>query len=124
MDSSLVHTVHLDIPALPEFARCVRMTAASLAVCCEIDLEGIEDLRMIAEEVFVYACATGVDEVSLDFELHPRGMSLQARLGTFSPEATECDLIYALLTALCTSVSHDETGRILRVEKYQEAQEC
>ena len=34
------------------------MMAANLAVCCEMSVEDVEDVRMAAEEGFVYACAT------------------------------------------------------------------
>ena len=51
-------SVRLSVPAEPEFARVVRMTAANLAVLCDMNVDDVEDLRMAAEEGFVYSCAT------------------------------------------------------------------
>ena len=45
--------VCLTVPAEPGFARIVRMTAASLAVTCDMGVDEVEDARMAAEEGFV-----------------------------------------------------------------------
>ncbi len=47
--------VVLTVPALGEFARTVRMTAAELASRAGMDIEGIEDVRLAVEEAFVFA---------------------------------------------------------------------
>ena len=39
-------SVRLSVPAEPEFARVVRMTAANLAVLCDMNVDEVEDLRM------------------------------------------------------------------------------
>ena len=57
--------VCLTVPAEPGFARIVRMTAASLAVTCDMGVDEVEDARMAAEEGFVYACATGQQECGI-----------------------------------------------------------
>ena len=59
--------VCLTVPAEPGFARIVRMTAASLAVTCDMGVDEVEDARMAAEEGFVYACATGQQECGVCF---------------------------------------------------------
>ena len=46
--------VNVTVPALPEFARSVRMMAANLAVVCHMSVDDLEDVRMAAEEGFVY----------------------------------------------------------------------
>ena len=42
--------VCLTVPAEPGFARIVRMTAASLAVTCDMGVDEVEDARMAAED--------------------------------------------------------------------------
>ena len=50
--------VRLSVPAEARYARLVRMTVANLAVLCDLGVDEVEDLRMIAEEGFVLSCAT------------------------------------------------------------------
>ena len=62
-------TVTLSVPAEADFARSVRMMASTLAVCCDMSVEDVEDVRMIAEEGFVYSCATAPERVGVSFSL-------------------------------------------------------
>ncbi|HEY5467689.1 MAG TPA: ATP-binding protein [Coriobacteriia bacterium] len=55
--------VVLIVPALGEFARTVRMTAAELASHAGMDIEGIEDVRLAVEEAFVFASERVADAV-------------------------------------------------------------
>ena len=50
MDSD---NVILSVPASAEYARSVRMLAASLAVTDDFSVDDVEDVRMAAEEGFV-----------------------------------------------------------------------
>ena len=59
--STPAETTVLEVPPLPRYARAVRMTAANLAVIAGMNVDEVDDVRMAAEEAFVYACATGVD---------------------------------------------------------------
>lgn len=59
--STPAETTVLEVPPLPRYARVVRMTAANLAVIAGMNVDEVDDVRMAAEEAFVYACATGVD---------------------------------------------------------------
>ena len=47
-------TVQLSVPAEPAYARSVRMMAANLAVVAGMVVDDVEDVRMAAEEGFVY----------------------------------------------------------------------
>ena len=47
--------VELSAPADPTFARSVRMMAANLAVLCKMNVDELEDVKMAAEEGFVFA---------------------------------------------------------------------
>ena len=40
--------VKLSVPAEARFARAVRMTASNLAVCCDMSVDDVEDVRMAA----------------------------------------------------------------------------
>ena len=87
MDSD---NVILSVPASAEYARSVRMLAASLAVTDDFSVDDVEDVRMAAEEGFVYACSTmppagsveisfGIEpgEVTMDFVLREYGEGAQ-----------------------------------------------
>ena len=47
----------LQLKATPELARLVRMTAANVAMLSSMSVDRVEDLRMAAEEAFVYCCS-------------------------------------------------------------------
>ncbi|MCX8007591.1 MAG: ATP-binding protein [Coriobacteriia bacterium] len=49
--------VSLSVPARGEYARTVRMAASELAVRLGMPYDDIEDVRMAADEAFVYACS-------------------------------------------------------------------
>lgn len=78
-------TVRLDVPAQAEFARSVRMMAANLAVVCGLTIDDIEDVRMAAEEGFVYACATIQDEVHIVFGVDDERIEMTFSLGEEAP---------------------------------------
>lgn len=107
-------TVRLTVPAEPQFARIVRMTAANLAVCCDMPIDDVEDVRMAAEEGFVYACATVQNDCDISFTIDDRQVSMTFSLGLELKEEDEdssLDLVEALLGAICdeSQVSDDET---------------
>ncbi|MBY4798100.1 ATP-binding protein [Collinsella sp. AGMB00827] len=47
----------LALAADPALARLVRMTASNAGVLASLSVERVEDIRMAAEEAFIYACA-------------------------------------------------------------------
>ncbi len=67
-------SISLSVPAEAEFARVVRMTAANLAVLCDMNVDEVDDLRMAAEEGFVYSCATAPAGGASRFGLAGRGV--------------------------------------------------
>ncbi len=60
-------TVRVSVPARAEYAKTVRLVAASLAARAGMSFEVVEDVRIAADEAFVLACegadAGGVAEV-------------------------------------------------------------
>ncbi len=53
--------VTLTVPARSEFAKTVRMTVAKLASRIGMSYDEVDDVRMAAEEAFIYACARAED---------------------------------------------------------------
>lgn len=109
--------VSLCVPAEADFARSVRMTASTLAVCCDMSVEDVEDVRMIAEEGFVYACATAPERVSVTFSLEGSTMGIDFELGEREPADESIDLVEVLLSAVCDVFSVSENGRVLHLVK-------
>ena len=109
--------VSLCVPAEADFARSVRMTASALAVCCDMSVEDVEDVRMIAEEGFVYACATAPERVSVTFSLEGSTMGIDFELGEREPADESIDLVEVLLSAVCDVFSVSEDGRVLHLVK-------
>ena len=60
--------VSLSVPASASFARPVRMLAANLAVLAGLSVDGVEDVRMAAEEAFVWCCATKPEACEVSFD--------------------------------------------------------
>lgn len=62
--------IKLTVACDPSYARLVRMTAANVATLSSMSVERVEDIRMAAEEAFIYACATnGAHELEVFFDV-------------------------------------------------------
>lgn len=62
--------IKLTVACDPSYARLVRMTAANVATLSSMSVERVEDIRMAAEEAFIYACATnGAHELEVSFNV-------------------------------------------------------
>ena len=116
----------LTVPAKSEYARTVRMAAAALVSRTGMTYDDVDDVRMAAEEAFVYAVDTmpeGAD-VRFDFLVSDDGLEIDVRLGTERPgsdEETERRAAYAtfILQSVCDSYEFatDENGAHLRLVK-------
>lgn len=109
--------VRLSVPAEASFARPVRMMAASLATGCDMTLEDVEDVRMIAEEGFVYACATGAGLVEASFDLAPGSVAMDFSLGESEPDDEQIELVRVLLAAVCDEFGVSDDGATLHLAK-------
>lgn len=108
--------VLLRVPAEPEFARSVRMSASALAVAAGVEsIEDIEDVKMIADEGFVYACATAPESVEVNFSLTDGVVSMDFSLGETQPAEGDVDLVRVLLSALCDEFSLSDDGSHLHL---------
>lgn len=75
--------ISLVVSCDPDLARLVRMTAANVATLSSMSVECVEDIRMAAEEAFIYACATSPDEtLTIDFDVDSMRVAM-----TFTLEA-------------------------------------
>ncbi len=102
--------VSLSVPAQPAYARSVRMMAANLAVLCDMDVDQVEDVRMAAEEGFVYSCATAPDMCDITFEIGGGSFSIEFALGPDEPDPDSADSGYVelILSAVCDEFFVDD----------------
>lgn len=59
--------ITLTVPARGEYARTVRMTAAALVSRMGMSYDEVDDVRMAAEEAFVYAVDTLAEDAEIEF---------------------------------------------------------
>ena len=116
--------VTLTVPADGTFARSVRMTAANLAVLVGMNVDELEDIRMAAEEGFVYACGTQPENVEVIFTLQDGSIAMDFSLGEKDPEdcgdvaeGQPLELVELLLSAICDDFSLDDEGYTLPLLK-------
>ncbi len=119
-------TVTLSVPSRGEFARTVRMTASELASRMGMSYDDVEDVRLAAEEAFVYAAETILedDHVTMEFIVADEEFQLVVALGSesrLSDEDAERRASYAtfILQSICDrfELSSDDSGAHLRVTK-------
>ena len=113
-------SVRLSVPAEPEFARVVRMTAANLAVLCDMNVDDVEDLRMAAEEGFVYSCAPRPATCDVSFAIAADGVAVSSSRGDKEPEQSQdgedLSLVELLLDAVCDSCEVTDAGELVLVK--------
>lgn len=88
--------VVLTVPARGEFARTVRMTAAEVASRIGMSYDEVDDIRIAAEEAFVYAGNHVEDVGEVTF--------------TFMPQADQLEVAVGPLSEGCAEGSEDEMG--------------
>ena len=106
--------VTLTVAADPQLARLVRMTASNVAMLSSMSVERVEDIRMAAEEAFIYACATqpgGLLTVVFQADASHVGMTFSLDVPAFG-DATEDDqtATYAdlILGSVCDTYEKNE----------------
>ncbi len=83
--------INLTVPARPEYAKTVRMTASALVSRIGLTYDEVDDVRVAAEEAFIYAvdhCGTTA-EVAMEFILSTEALTLRVALGDASRVADE-----------------------------------
>jgi len=118
--------ITLIVPAKNEYAKTVRMTAAALATRIGMTYDEVEDVRMAADEAFVYASDTlsAEADVRFLFTLGENIIEMDVLLGVEESRAEEKpDLSVAYATFILESVCDryefvsDEHGAHLRLFK-------
>jgi serine/threonine-protein kinase RsbW len=119
--------ITLTVPAKSEYAKAVRMTAAAIVSRMGMTYDEVDDVRMAAEEAFVYATETVPEgaEVHFEFLVADDLVSIDVSLGSENPEAdteeAERRASYAtfILQSVCDSYEFvsDESGAHLRLTK-------
>jgi serine/threonine-protein kinase RsbW len=118
--------ITLCVPAKGEYAKTVRMTAAALVSRMGMNYDEVDDVRMAAEEAFVYAVDTLPEgaEVRFDFDVADDQITIAVALGSEVPssdEEAERRAAYAtfILESVCDSYEFatDESGAHLRLTK-------
>lgn len=113
------NTIRLSLPAEPTYARSVRMLAANLATVCGMTIDDVEDVRMAAEEGFVYSCATLDGPCDITFVVGDGQVGVDFGLGPVSgPEVDEVTQLAGLLIeALCDEYVVDDEASVLHLLK-------
>ena len=118
--------ITLTVPAKSEYAKTVRMTAAALVSRMGMTFDQVDDVRMAAEEAFVYATDTLPEDAQVRFEftVDDEEVVIDVPLGSEDPssdEEAERRAAYAtfILEAVCDSYEFatDENGARLRLVK-------
>ena len=118
--------ITLIVPAKSEFAKTVRMTAAALVARTNMTYDDVEDVRMAAEEAFVYAMEILPAEspVRFEFAVSENQLDIDVNLGNEvlpSEEAADRCAEYAMfiLESVCDEnlFESDENGAHLHLIK-------
>lgn len=73
--------ITLTVSCEPHLARIVRMTAANVAALSAMSVDRVEDIRMAAEEAFIYACGTApCEDLLIDFDVDESHVSMEFAL--------------------------------------------
>lgn len=112
--------VSLTVACDPHLARIVRMTAANVATLSSMSVERVEDIRMAAEEAFIYACGTAAgSDLVIDFDTDETHLAMTFALDVPAfaepsdddPTAAYVDLI---LGSVCDVYEkHERPARLL-----------
>jgi len=118
--------ITLTVPATGEYAKTVRMTAAALVSRMDFTYDEVEDVRMAAEEAFVYAIETLPPDADVTFEflVDEDQIEIDVPLGSehnASDDEAERSAAYAtfILESVCDryEFASDENGAHLRLIK-------
>ena len=81
MSSEATCPITLSVAGDPRLARLVRMTAANVGALCSMSVDRIEDIRMAAEEAFIFGCtAVDSDDISIKFDVDESHVAVYAEL--------------------------------------------
>ena len=112
-------TLTLSLRADAQLARLVRMTAANVAMLSSMSIDRVEDVKMAAEEAFIYACGTAEGaalSISFTADSEMVGMAFELDAPAFADAAgDDSAAAYAdlLIEAVCDSYEKRESPATL-----------
>jgi len=118
--------ISLTVPSRPEYAKAVRMTASALVSRMGATYDDLDDVRIAAEELFVYSCDHAGEEadILIEFLLDDDEVTMSVRLPAGSratDEDAERRAAYAtfILQSVCDhyELTSDLEGQYLKVRK-------
>jgi serine/threonine-protein kinase RsbW len=118
--------ITLIVPARSEYARTVRMTAAALVGRTGMTYDDVEDVRMAADEAFVYAVDTVPEgsDVKFTFSVDDDAIEIDVLLGSEQASSADQDeraTAYAtfILESICDEYhfTSDDSGAHLHLVK-------
>ncbi len=74
-------SITLTVPARSDYAKTVRMTAAQLASRLGMTYDQVDDVRIAAEEAFVYACELVTEDAEVTFAFRVTETELDVTVG-------------------------------------------
>ena len=122
MPNSPLH-VELSLCATAHLARFVRMAASNMAMLSSMSVDTVQDVKMAAEEAFIYACSSSADApLGIAFDATPEEVVMEFSLDApaFSEPAEDDPASYAdlLIGAVCSSYEKlEEPARLRMVVK-------
>ncbi len=124
MSNEASYSIDLSLAADPHLARLVRMSAANVAMLSSMSVERVEDIKMAAEEAFIYACSSqGSSDLSVHFVVDSERVAMEFGLtdGVFARvDDGEADAgsIYAdlILASVCDVYEKSADGTGLHIE--------
>ena len=111
--------ITIEIPALKDYSRILRLAAAGAADACGFDIDIIEDVKVIVSEVFSSILESGGEGAVFSFI--PDSGKLEVNIRTCSSEPVlkgANEMTLPILKALAGSVDTDKDGGLkLVIEK-------
>lgn len=118
--SSLTSPISLSVSGDPRFARLVRMTAANVGALSSMSVDRIEDIRMAAEEAFIYACsAAHGSAVTIDFNVDDSHVGMAFSFGEGAAiDEDDQTAVYAelILASVCDTYEKTDEPLTLNLE--------
>lgn len=111
--------ISLSVATDPHLARLVRMTAANVAMLSSMSVDRVEDIRMAAEEAFIYACSApdaSSTVISFDVDDEHVGMTFELSCDEFSDDSQESVYADLILASVCDSYEKQAAPARLHLE--------
>ncbi len=112
--------ISLTVASDPHLARLVRMTAANVAMLSSMSVDRVEDIRMAAEEAFIYACSVTPDaSVAIDFSVDAEHVAMTFSLDAskaVEPDDQASAYAELILASVCDSYEKTTSPLVLHLE--------